>query len=181
MRDRPSASAVSSVSSGFFDVLGARPLVGEVFHVGQGGADTIVLGHRLWLAQFAGDPTVIGRDLLIGGVTRRVIGVMPPEFAWPAVGPGGVGTEAPEAWVPARVNEVPATASGDAGAAPDRRASYLRAIARLRPGVSIERAGAELATVAARLAQAYPETDANLGFTLPCDFEHRSSDRSDKR
>ncbi|MEO8077894.1 MAG: ABC transporter permease, partial [Acidobacteriota bacterium] len=131
------------MSSGFFDVLGARPMIGRTFRPADnrhGARRTVVLSADIWRRQFSSDPSVVGRLLTVGSGTKavafEVIGVMPPGFRIPA---------GAQVWVALG----PALAAGAAGQgwkAEGVRAMY--AIGRLAPGATIENAVAELSTIA---------------------------------
>jgi putative ABC transport system permease protein len=132
---QPFRAAQNAASSGFFDVLGARPLIGRIFRPlddRQGARQTVVLSEAVWRQQFSSDPAVVGRLLTVGtgqkAVAFAVIGVMPEDFRIPA---------GAQVW----------TALGPALAGADRvRAMY--ALGRLAPGATVENAVAELSTIA---------------------------------
>ena len=132
--------ASSAVSDRFFDVLGARPLLGRVFQPDDdkpGSPKTVVLGHTLWMRRYKGDPAVVGRTLLLNADSHVVVGVMPAAFDFP---PGNK-----ELWRILQVGE------------PQRRGPfYTRGIARLKPGVSIAELRANLGVVTAGLKRQYP-------------------------
>lgn len=157
---------VASVSSPFFDLLRATPHVGGVFHSGAPDRLVVVISHTLWVDRFAANPSIVGQSIVINGVGRRVIGVMPETFTWPSIGPAGVGVLRPDAFVPAGPDDVPFTAAGATEGGLDRRASYLRAVARLADGATLEQAQQEAALAAARIAAMYPDTDAGVGVLL---------------
>src|SRR5205085_9274588 len=76
-----------AVSDTFFDVLGARPLLGRTFRSGEyrpGAPLAIVVSDAYWKTKLGGDPSIVGRTLAIGHDALRIIGVMPPEFFYPA-------------------------------------------------------------------------------------------------
>ena len=132
---QPFRAVQNAVSSGFFDVLGARPMIGRTFRPAdnlRGARPTVVLSADVWRQQFSSDPSVVGRLLTVGTGTKavacEVIGVMPPDFripagaqVWTALGPALAGAE-------------------------NVRAMY--ALGRLAPGATIENAVAELSTIA---------------------------------
>jgi putative ABC transport system permease protein len=132
---QPFRAVQNAVSSGFFDVLGARPMFGRVFRPAddlRGARPTMVLSADVWRQQFSSDPAVVGRLLTVGSgkkaIAVEVIGVMPPHFRIPA---------GAQVW----------TALGPAlGQAEGVRAMY--AIGRLAPGATVEQAVAELSTIA---------------------------------
>ena len=140
---RPFAAVQNAVSSGFFDVLGARPMLGRTFRPAdelRGARPTVVLSADVWRQQFSSDPLVVGRLLTVGtgpkAVAVEVIGVMPPDFripagaqVWISLGPALGADSAEHGW---NVESV--------------RAMY--AIGRLAPGATVEGAAAELSTIA---------------------------------
>ena len=88
---QPFRAAQNAVSSGFFDLLGARPLIGRTFRPAddrQGARPTVVLGEAVWRQQFSSEPAVVGRLLTVGtgkkAAAFEVIGVMPEDFRIPA-------------------------------------------------------------------------------------------------
>jgi predicted permease len=140
----------TQVSPGYFKVMGARPLFGRDFTPEDGAPDaprTLMLSYELWQQMFGGASDVLGQSLRIDGETYAIIGVMPP------VGSNGQSVGAPigwrSLWTPFRVNE--AKAQNNPGRA-------VRVNARLKAGVTLEQARAELDVLMARLKQAYPET-----------------------
>src|SRR5205823_4732614 len=128
----------SSVSSGFFDTLGARPLVGEPFHKGVADPSAVVLSERLWVRRFGADPSIVGRTITLNGRPRQVVAVMPRRFIWPAITaqPSAADT-GPELWVPGGPGDVPRPATNeDEDMTGYRNTGYLRSVARLKPGVT---------------------------------------------
>jgi predicted permease len=138
------------VSGNYFDVLGVKPALGRAFARDEYGdraqAFAAVISHRLWRNYFQGDPSILGRTVHINRQRVTVVGVAPPEFH------GDFAGMAIDGWV-----SVPL--AGERG----RDARHFKAIVRLKPGVSISEANAEAATVAARLARAFPKTNRGIG------------------
>jgi putative ABC transport system permease protein len=133
------------VSWDAFDLLGVTPALGRSFRAEEDapGKDTVVvLSHTMWQTRFNGDRAVLGQTIGLNGSPVTVIGVMPAGFAF-------VGDA--EFWRPLALN--PANAS--------RGAHFLGVIARLKPGVSIAQAGAEMKGISERLAAQYPANSAN--------------------
>src|SRR5262245_7678431 len=140
---QPFRAVRNAVSAGFFDVLGARPMIGRTFRPEddlRGARPTMVLSAHIWRQHFSSDPSVVGRLLTVGNgkksATFEVIGVMPAEFripagaqVWVALGPTLVADAGNERW---QVDEV--------------RAMY--GIGRLAPGATIRNAVADLSTIA---------------------------------
>ena len=141
------------MSSDAFAALKVTPVIGRIFNNDEdrrGGAPSVVLSYRTWQERFGGRP-VVGEAVSMNGVTHTILGVMPPGFSFPYQGV--------EAWLPAgAVPSPPRAAHGD------HAGGNLGAVARLKPGVTLEAARAEMAAIAARLEQAYP--DANKGWKI---------------
>ena len=129
-------------SPALFGLLGARPALGRVLVPDDerpNAERVVVLGHELWMRRFGGDSAVVGRAVLVDGLPHVIVGVMAPRFRFP---------ELAELWTPLAV------ASHEGG----RENRELGVVARLRPGVTVAAASAEMATLAARLARAHPGT-----------------------
>jgi putative ABC transport system permease protein len=118
------------VTSNFFDVMGVRPALGRAFAPGEdrpGANRVVVLSHRIWQQQLHGDPNAVGRQVVVNDVPRTIVGIMPKHFAYPA--------NHVELWLP--LARDPA----------DSRTFDLVGIARLKRGVSMASAQADLARV----------------------------------
>jgi putative ABC transport system permease protein len=162
----PERLAGSSVSSSFFDVLGTPALLGDPFHSGRADDRDVVLSYGLWTRRFGSDRSIVGRQIMLNGTARTVVAVMPPEFDWPMV-TGNPGHNAgPELWIPGAPGDIPRTPVDQGNLAANRRIGYLRAVARLRDGVTIEQARLEAQAIADRLAQQYPAEDGGRGATF---------------
>jgi putative ABC transport system permease protein len=138
-----------SGSASLFDVLGVRPALGRGFAPGEddpGTGRVAVLSDGFWRRRFGADPSIVGRVLDIDGIPRTVIGVMPPDFTFPA------GGSAPDLWLPL---------TPPIGLRTGRGAHFFDVYARLAPGVSLERANVEMRQIAARLERQYPNDNAN--------------------
>jgi predicted permease len=136
----------------FFSVLGVSASIGRTPTAGEeqfGGTPSVVLSDHLWRNRFAADPDVVGRRVVLSGTSRTIVGVMPPSFRYP--------TAATDAWVPAQMPQALMR---------ERRARFYTAIGRLRAGVAIEQAEADLTTVETRLGEQFPETDKGWGVSL---------------
>ena len=142
----------AAATASFFEVMRAAPAVGRAFTAeeGEAGRDSVVvLSYGLWQRRFGADPHVIGQGLPLNGTTRTIVGVMPPDFRFPA--------KETEFWVPLTV---PAQLKNQ------RSAFWLNVIGRLKPGVTLEQARTEMATIASRLEQQYPDANTNFGTNL---------------
>ena len=140
---------LAGLSSGrLFTTLGARPFLGRVFNEGDAseeGENSIVLSHVFWQRKFGGDPGAVGRTVSIDNTAHTVIGVMPREFFVPE--------SQADLWVPYAINR---TSTG----------RYLKVVARLAPGVSVEQAQARLDVVARQTQEAAPENNKDWGVLL---------------
>src|SRR5580704_114712 len=136
------------VTPNFFDVLGVQPAVGRPFTAEEdaAGRKVVVLSYPLWERRFGGDASVIGRSILMDGEATTVVGVMPRGFFFP--------DHQTDYWVPA------AFTSEDLAR---RTRHYLEVVARMKPGVTRERAERDMDVIAKRLEQEYPATNANIG------------------
>jgi putative ABC transport system permease protein len=143
-------------STGFFDVLGVRPVLGRGFSREDSEAgrhQNIVLSFGFWQRQFAGRPDVITQTVRLNGEPFTIIGVMPATLNFP---------DTSNFWVPA-VFDVP-SCGGPPNEDPrqQRGAHCLRGIARLKEGISLQQANAELKTISDQLAAQYPEESSNF-------------------
>jgi putative ABC transport system permease protein len=143
--------ATQAVTSRFFDVLGVRPIVGRTFQPSDEGPRpaVVVLSEGLWRSHFGADPTLVGRSARLGGRTWTVIGVVPAGFQFDIPGFPSLGRS--QVWT---VLNPPASRSPA-----ERYPHYLPVIARLKPGVSIEAARAEMAAISDALAEETPATN----------------------
>jgi putative ABC transport system permease protein len=150
--DKPERLAALRVSAGFFELLGARPLLGREFRREDELPDNnqvVILSHGLWQRRFSGDPNVVGRVVTLSGRPFTVVGVAPQGLQH--VGgdyrsmPHG---ESVDAWWPVALPP-------QAG----RGAHFLNAIGRLKSGVSVSQAEADFNVIAERLAQQFPNTN----------------------
>jgi putative ABC transport system permease protein len=155
----------AAVTGRFFDVLGVRPLYGRALTAGDdvmGAPTVVVLGYDLWRRRFAGDPNIVGRTIVLDGVTREVAGVMPREVDFP------LGTDA---WLPLRFDPNDLVTQ--------RGAHYLTAVGRLRHDVDLTTARMEMEALSDRIlsrlsnqnqgtrAAVHPLRDAIVGDVRP--------------
>ena len=163
-RGTPERLSGASVASTFFDVLGVPPLHGRTFDERSGQERCVVLTHALWVRAFSADPAIVGAAITLNGQPHTVLGVMPASFVWPTVATGPAGGPGPEIFSAAARYEIPDTPV-DSAEDPrlNRRTSYLRAVARLKDGATLDAAQAEVSAIAAALQREYPESDAQSG------------------
>jgi putative ABC transport system permease protein len=149
------------VSADFFDVLGIKPVIGRTFarndeEAGGGpGGFKAILTDDFWRSHFGGDPRVLGQTIELDRRLYTVIGVMPPRFQYP------IQSDPAELYV--TIAEDATSSDGSKPQTTERGNHSLEAIARLRPGVTIEQAQADLSTVAANLEKQYPNTNSFFG------------------
>jgi predicted permease len=138
------------VTSGYLPMLGIAPQAGRIFNEQDdrpGAPPTVLLGHSLWTTRFGGRD-MVGKTLRIDGRSATVIGILPPGFR-------GAGDNA-EIWMTAGSGMRPEDLN-------DRGGRWFPALARLKPGVSISQAQAEITGIAAGLERAYPATNEKRG------------------
>jgi putative ABC transport system permease protein len=141
-----------AISPEVFEVLGVQPLLGRGFtkEDAKNEADrVVVLTYPLWKSSFGGDPKIVGRQVMLSSRPHTVIGVMPPGWKFP------IEDEHIEYALP--VEYLGAQTLNNRGA------HFLSVVGRLKPGVPIQKAEAELTSIASRLSKQYPDT--NLNFT----------------
>jgi len=148
--DKPEQLPGAVVSASFFQVLGVKAALGRIpqTEVDQPGGNLVaVLSHGLWQRHFGADPNLIGKPLTLNGESFTAVGIMPPGFKYPL--------DDTEVWALSKrmVPELPITIPGIDDPLTLRGATYLKVIARLKPGVSLTQAQAEMATVSHRLEQ----------------------------
>jgi predicted permease len=147
--DDPERLIGARVTGEFLPVLRATPALGRGFlpEEDRPGAERVaLLSHSLWQRRFAGDAGIVGRTIELNNQGHTIVGVLRENFRLPSLNA--------QVFTPLAMNPA------DAG----RRMDFLAALARLKPGVSPEAAEAELKTIASRLEQQYPET--NAGWTV---------------
>ena len=144
------------LTSGFFEQLGVNPVVGRTFTQDEakvGAAPTVLLAARFWSRKFASDPNVLGKTLILDGKAYAVIGVIPPGFDL-------LGRfRNTDIYIPIAQWGNPILLSRSAGLG-------ISAIGRLKPGVTIDQARADMQRVTQSLAAAYPDTDKSIGAAL---------------
>ena len=150
-RGEPEEIKVQLVTEGFFSALGVQPFNGRFFipEENKTGNDlVIILSHQLWQNRFGSNPAVVGQQVNISGRLRTVVGVMPPGFHFL--------DNQVQAWVP-----YPLDPAIDYRATTGR---FLKVVGRLKPGVSVQQAQAELTGIAKQLEQALPKF--NTGWSV---------------
>ena len=147
-----------SVSAGLLPTLGVAPMIGRGFTEAddrEGAPGTILLSYRLWQTEFGGDPAVLGRALSVqadfDAAVFTVIGVMPSEFRFP--------NARIQFWITNRFGAAQFTEA-------ERTNNWLDAVGRLKKGVTLEQARAEMALIAAQSERAYPVANKDTGAAI---------------
>ncbi len=136
------------VAPRFLDVLGVAPALGRNFAPEEehwGGPDAVLISHAFWQRRFHGDPAAINRKLRVGSSSLTIVGVMPESFAYP--------DKDVDLWAPS---------APDAPFAQRRDETWFTVIGRMKPGVTLKQAAADLETVQQQLGKQFPKPDADL-------------------
>jgi putative ABC transport system permease protein len=144
----PEQALGRGVTPNFFDVLGVQPVVGRPFTAEEDATKrkVVVLSDALWQRRFGGNPAVVGRSILMDGEATTVVGIMPSSFFFP--------DHQTDYWIPASFTPEDLAR---------RTRHYLEVVARMKQGVTRERAQRDMGVIAKRLEQEYPATNANIG------------------
>lgn len=135
-----------SVTPDLFPLLGVEPILGRQFRPEEAAApgleSVVMLTHGLWQRRYGADPSIVGKAVIVNDRPRTVIGVLPQGFAFPLID---------QLYTPLRWDESP------------RASRNVNAVALLRPGATMAQARSEIAGIARRLEDAYPESNRGLG------------------
>ncbi|MBP1634586.1 MAG: hypothetical protein H6Q10_1160 [Acidobacteria bacterium] len=148
---QPESALATSVQANFFPVLGVKPLLGRGFAAGEdgaGGAHVAVISHGFWQRHFGGDAAVLGKTIEVNSEAHTVVGVMPAWLNYPR----GI-----EIWTPLDMSPQ--------NLGPRGSHSY-QALGRLKPGVTVNQAQADLAVIAKRLEKQYPDSNEKVGASV---------------
>ncbi len=146
--DIPARVRRARVAPRFFEVWGTAPAMGRVLSPAdhqEGAASVVVIGDRYWRSRLNADPNVLGKEIRIEAAAFSIVGVMPASFRFP--------DRNVDLWFPQTYDPITS----------NRRATWYTGIGRLKPGVTLERARADLDVVQAQLARQYPNTDREIG------------------
>ena len=149
--DKPEQLDACAVSSSFFSLLGVEPLLGRALlpeEDQQGKANVVVLSYGLWRERFASNPGIVGQNISLDGQNFLVAGVMPRDFRVP---------EFAQLWTPMAWTDKERAVRGE---------HHYVVMARLKPGIDLNQAQAEMNTISTRLEQQYPEDDKGWGATV---------------
>jgi putative ABC transport system permease protein len=148
--DGTSDIRVGLVTPEMFSLFHVRPVLGRAFTEEEtlpARSRVAVLSDSMWRNRFGSDPNILGRTIQLSGVAHTIVGVMQAGFSYP---------DRAEVWRPLRIDP----------AKLDRGPHYLHVVGRLKPGVTLAQAQADMSAIAARLAQQYPEKIAGHGVKL---------------
>jgi hypothetical protein len=144
------------VTANTFSMLGVGPLLGRTLteHDGRPGSPgAVVISHGLWVRRFASDPHLVGREIRLDGRPFTVVGVMPPKFEFPVFNFKG------DLWAPMQIDAARVLAERSS-------AGSAVVLARVREGVALRTAQAEVDAIMGRLAQQHPQTNRDRGARL---------------
>jgi macrolide transport system ATP-binding/permease protein len=141
----------ATVSAGFFRTLGVAPILGRYFRDGEDAPSaprTVLLSYNAWQRRYGGSSNILGQTVTLSGTSNVIVGVLPPEFHFAPVGSA-------EFWT--ALHRSPTEDRGEHG---------LSAIARLKDGISLSTATANMESIATQLAKQYPDADGGRGATV---------------
>ena len=148
----PERLSASGVTGNYFQALGAKPALGRLFSMENekpGSDEVVILSHGLWQKRFGADPAILGKTVTLDGKKREIIGVMPENFGF---------SRTSGLWIPINFD----TEEG----MKQRKAHFMRPIGRLKEGVTIAQAQADMDVIAKRLEEQYPATNTGWGLRL---------------
>ncbi len=145
-----------AVSGGLFDLLGVAPMLGRSFTAKEDepGNRVAILSYGLWQSRFGADPAVIGRTVMLDGQSFQVVGVMPARFDFP------VRTVPTELWITVAI--LRESSDGSQPMTDQRGNNFLNCIARLKNGVSLDQAQANMDAISAGLRRQFPDSNTNM-------------------
>ena len=160
--DKPERVIGARVSSDLFQLLGVQPALGRDFTAEEdrdGGDRVVILSYEFWQHRFGGDVNAIRQTITLSDQTYTIVGVMPRGFTFP-------GTRT-QIWTPVAFN---------AAERATRDTNFIDVVARLKPGVSVEQAQANMTAVAQHQAERYPQTNVGVGVKVVSLQEHMVGD-----
>jgi putative ABC transport system permease protein len=155
--DRPERVRGTMTTSNIFPLFGVTPILGRALQPSDeqpGRSHVVVLSSELWARRYASDRNIIGREISLNDEPHTVVGVMPPNYL-----PDGYG----ELWIPSAFGVPPNSLRPNVDPRPVRDSNYLDVFARLKPGVTLERARTQLDAISRRLEQQYQNENQDVG------------------
>ena len=145
----PEEVPVQFATVNLFSVLGTNSLLGRTFvadDTRDNQSSVVIISYGLWQRRFGGDAGILGRQITLNNRQNTVIGVMPANFGW-HIQRGTEASKPADIWVPFQISSDLIT----------RQGRFASAVARIKPGITLEQAKSDMTTIAARLSQQYPE------------------------
>ncbi len=167
----PQQIVVGNVTPGFLSVVGVSPFLGSGFNPDnwkQGNDNVVLLDYGFWKERLGGDPSIVGKAIELNGKPEIVVGVAPKDFTL-FIKDGTLTGSKPQIWSPWAV-------PNDWGDRKQGVGRYLTVLARMKPGVTLTQAQEQISTIASRLQQEYPMTNAHWGATVVPIREQLSGD-----
>lgn len=156
----------AQVTQGFWEAVGVRPLLGRTFaddEHARGGRPVALITHGLWQRRFGGDPSIVGKPITLDGRPRTIVGVLPAGFALQLLPrPGELGI-----WTPKAILDYEHRI---------RDSAWWNVVGRLKPGVPIEAARAEMTSIADALAREHPRANEHVGIEVVTLRDHLMGD-----
>ncbi|MEK6323122.1 MAG: ABC transporter permease [Acidobacteriota bacterium] len=158
----PEKVAAYGVTANFFPLLGVKPVLGRAFLPEEDKPEAnkvVALSYRLWQQRYGGEPGIIGREILLNGEKYSVVGVMPSSFQFME--------SYIRLWVPIALTPEQLTQRGS---------HYLQVVARMKPGVALEEANADIQTIQQRISRDHPDEAGRISaYVMPL-HEHLAGD-----
>jgi len=158
--ERPERIRFTVVSGNFFALFGVNPLLGRGLLAEDekaGNDHVVVLSYGLWKSRFGSNRSLVGHNITLNGEPYTVVGVMPADFA-----PDDYG----QLWMPSAWDVPPYPFAPEKDPRPLRDSNYFEAWARLKPGVTLAQASAEMDAIARRLEKQYPDANTDIGISV---------------
>src|SRR3954453_7864974 len=158
--DRPERVRGTMATSNLFPLFGVSPILGRTLLPSDeqpGRSHVVVLSSELWARRYGSERNIIGREISLNDEPHTVVGVMPPNYL-----PDGYG----ELWVPSAFGIPTNSIRPNVDPRPIRSSNYLDVFARLKPGVTIEKARAQMDAISRRLEQQYHDDNKDVGLAV---------------
>ena len=158
--DRPERVRGTMTTSNIFPLFGVAPMLGRTLQLTDeqpGHNRVVVLSSELWARRYGSDPNILGREISLNDEPHTVVGVMPPNYQ-----PDGYG----ELWIPCAFGVPTNSLRPNVDPRPIRDSNYLDVFARLKPGVTLQKARAEMDAIGRRLENQYPTDNRDTGISV---------------
>ncbi len=158
--DQPERIRIARTTASLFSLFGVPPLLGRTLLPSDdklGHDNVVVISNELWTRRYGSDKNIVGHEMMLDGEPRTIVGVMPANFS-----PDNYG----ELWLPSPYGVPPNSLRAHEDPRTQRDSVYLDAWARLKPGVTLERARAEMNAIGLRLEKQYPDANKDTGVKI---------------